>query len=580
MRVSVARVRFHPALARVQHITPRARYATTAPTPAEDYDIVIVGGGPAGLALAGALASSPAVYATSRIALVEAGSLDKVREWTMGEGEFSNRVSSITNVSREFLHGFGAWDYLDQTRTMPVEEIQAWDGLSSARITFNTSDIPSSSPARSPHLRPSQIATMVENLNIQRALLRTLEDKPDVNLLDNVKVLSITRNSADETDDYPHLTLSDGRTLRARLLIGADGPSSPVRAYTQISSYGWAYPTHAVVGTLFHRPHPLGLPNATAFQRFLPTGPIAFLPLSPTAASLVWSTRPELAAAMKQLDSAALARYVNAAFRLPWLSLNYLNTVLLESYASGTPLTASQAEEEISFRQQAHSIDASSALSSLQTTIGVPAEGSDSFPPLIHSLQRGTIASFPLRLTHADSYLGSSSQGRGRTALVGDAAHTCHPLAGQGLNMGLADVCELVRCLDAGAQHGSDLGTQVVLQPYARNRYAANHSMLSVTDKLHKLYALQSWPAVWARSTGLEVVNELLALKGAIMLGGGAAREEPNAGKAAMRFAADAVEVGASTLYGAKALLSGLGSIAGTVVGKAVGSLITNAGKQ
>ncbi|KZT59431.1 ubiquinone biosynthesis hydrox [Calocera cornea HHB12733] len=560
-------------------------YATEASTAtAQDYDIVIVGGGPAGLALAGALAHSPAIYETAKIALVEAGSLEKTRAWSMGEGEYSNRVSSITNVSRHFLQAIGAWDHLDTSRTAPVEEIQAWDGLSSARITFSTTDIPASSQ----HARPLQMATMVENLNLQRALLRLLSTKPAVHLLDNVKVSSISRASSDadaeaqaQADDYPRITLSDGRALCARLLIGADGHSSPVRSYAQIASYGWQYPTHAVVATLEHRAHPLGQPNTAAFQRFLATGPIAFLPLSPTASSLVWSTKPQYAAALRALDPAALGTYINAAFRLPPVSLSYLYSVLLEAHESGSPLTPQQAAEEVAFRERSHGISPHTAQSSSTTAaVGIPDSDADSFPPLITGIQQGTVAGFPLRLMHADAYLGSSAEGRGRTVLVGDAAHNVHPLAGQGLNMGLADVAELVRCIEAGVLTGADIGQGTTLQPYARNRYLANHALLSVTDKLHKLYSVESGPVVWARSAGLEIINELFAVKGAIMASAGAAREEPDAGRAAMRFAADAVEVGASTLHGARVLLTGLGTLAGTAAGRAIGNLITSAGKR
>ena len=244
--------------------------------------------------------------------------------------------------------------------------------------------------------------------------------------------------------------------------IGADGPNSPVRAFAGITSHGWAYDTHAVVATLSHAPRPsFQSPNTIAYQRFLPTGPIAFLPLSPTESSMVWSTKPALAAALKSVDSSVLASLINAAFRLPEVSVRYLHDFLLSSVSSQKVLTADEVREEILWRERSHNIPATSAYSSALTIkgIGIPPEDSESLPPLVTSIQPGTVGSFPLRYSHADAYIGDS----GRAVLVGDAAHTVHPLAGQGLNSGLADVQALAQTIEVALLQGGDIGVYLSL---------------------------------------------------------------------------------------------------------------------
>ncbi|KZP30551.1 ubiquinone biosynthesis hydrox [Athelia psychrophila] len=507
--------------------------------PVEETDIVIVGGGPAGLALATALGASNSVRDSLKICLVEAGDLGKVRNWAPAAGTYSNRVSSLTNASQAFLEDIGAWDYVDESRTMPVEEMQVWDGVSDARIVFNASD-----------LSPStlQMARLTENLNLQRALLARLATLPHVQLLDNTKVASISSPIASSptssftppssaptsstapapTAGWPIVHLSTGRTLRARLLIGADGFNSPVRSYAGITAHGWAYPTQAIVATLSHAPpSTLMGANTVAYQRFLPTGPIAFLPLSETSSSLVWSTTPALAKALLACEDAekegVLRAMVNAAFRLPDVSMRHLHNVILESQSHGG-VSAAQIEEEIAFRERAHAIDARSPLSSLSpSSRGYGEEDVGSLPPLITGIHPNTAASFPLRYNHADAYIG---EGPGaRTVLVGDAAHTVHPLAGQGLNMGLGDVQALVEAVEGCVEVGGDAGSYTALLPYARARYAPNHTLMSAVDKLHKVYSpafSAVKPVVWGRSVGLEVLNELDAVKGAIMGGAGA----------------------------------------------------------
>ncbi|KAG5653399.1 hypothetical protein H0H81_000686 [Sphagnurus paluster] len=436
--------------------------------------------------------------------------------------------------------------------------MQVWDGISDARLTFSASEIGLERPQEG-------MARLTENLNLQRGLLRHLEKLPEVQLIDKTKVQSIIRDT-EERGGWPLVHLDNGRVLRARLLVGADGFNSPVRSYAQISSFGWSYDTQGIVATMVHPPRgAFQGPNTTCYQRFLPTGPIAFLPLSPTVSSLVWSTRPHIASALTASDPDVFASMINAAFRLPELSLRYLYNRIIEAQANGTPLTHAEIQQEILWREQSHSIDHNSAYASAviqpNADVGVPAADSESLPPLVTSLQPGTVATFPLRFNHTDSYIG---EGQGsRTVLVGDAAHTVHPLAGQGLNLGIADVECLARCIDDALQKGGDVGSYTALLPYAQERYLENHTLMSAIDKLHKLYTSTLEPVVWARSVGVEVLNEFDSIKAALMMTAGARDHKLNNAAAGWNMAAKGVEGLAAGVNAAKLLSGGIGGMIG-----------------
>jgi ubiquinone biosynthesis monooxygenase Coq6 len=373
------------------------------------------------------------------------------------------------------LDRIGAWNHVKRERVQPYQEMQVWDGVTGARIEF---DWPGESEVEK---QGGTIAYMNENLNLTSGLLKRIEELGGIEILDKQRVENISLG--EESDDldlssWPVVQMGNGRNLAARLLVGADGANSPVRTFSGIGSKGWDYDRHGVVATLELEGSGWGGEGVKiAYQRFLPTGPVAMLPMPGNFATLVWSTTPALANFLKSLAPRDFIAMVNAAFRLSATDLAYLHT-----------LPEGQVEE-VAWRLQHTDFDI------------------QKIPLPVIGLQEGSVASFPLKLRHADTYIGE------RVALVGDAAHTIHPLAGQGLNQGQGDVESLANTIEYAVAHGQDIGVQLSLEPYNAERYAANHVLLGVCDKLHKVYAVESGPMVPLRSIGLRAVNAIGPLK-------------------------------------------------------------------
>lgn len=480
--------------------------ASSAKNP-ELYDLVCIGGGPAGLSLVSALRSNASTK-DLKIALIDGQDITSTHP-PNDPLNYSNRCSSLTPSSVRFMQQNGAWDHVNHSRIQPYHSMDVWDGVSGSRIHFDPLDkagtsildsiaqaIPGSRMAESRRKYEmgdfKTVATMCENSNLTSALLSGLRaDAKELEIMDKTRLESIQLGPEPEDESsmnlsqWPIVSLPGGRNIAARLLVGADGANSPVRSFANIPSHGWDYGQHGVVATLqldrSFDEHEL----RTAYQRFLPTGPIALLPLPDNKASLVWSITAPLATKLKQLPPSVFTVLVNAAFRLMMVDLKYL---------IDNPNV--DPAEELAWREP----------NTTPKETGLPA----SLPRVI-GIQENTMASFPLRMRHADTYIGH------RVALVGDAAHTVHPLAGQGLNLGLADAESLAYRIARGVEHGMDIGTNWCLDDYNAERWAANNAMLGVVDKLQKLYSASSGPVVWGRSLGLDIVNSLGPLKGALM---------------------------------------------------------------
>jgi 2-octaprenylphenol hydroxylase len=267
---------------------------------------------------------------------------------------------------------------------------------------------------------------IAENLRVQWELLESPE-------LEGITLLRAGLEGLEFGTDSATVALTDGRRLSCGLVIGADGGQSRTRELCGISRAGWAYGQTAVVAHLrTERPH-----AHTAWQRFLPDGPIAFLPLRDGRVSLVWTTTPESAAALQSVEPGEFGRRVTEA------SAGVLGDVTLDSGRAG----------------------------------------------------------FPLALWHAREYV------RPRLALVGDAAHTTHPLAGQGVNMGFLDAASLVEVLAGAADAGEDPSSARVLRRYARWRRSENALLLGTTDTLNRLFGERSVGIAAARRLGMALLG-------------------------------------------------------------------------
>jgi 2-octaprenylphenol hydroxylase len=393
------------------------------------FDIAIIGAGIAGSALAGALAGNGL-----SIALVEAQPLAPP---ALPRGrslqDYDSRVSAITPRSRQLLTELGAWEAIAAYRQCAYRHMSVWDADGTGAIDFDCADV-----------NADALGHIIENRAIVSALLEQVLGASDITTFGATGLADCTRT---ESSQLMRLQLADGTRLETDLLVAADGAMSRVRDMMGFKTREWDYGHRAIVTTAqVERPH-----QDTAWQRFLPTGPLAFLPLPGSDqnhyCSIVWSLQEHCVEERLALADEDFCR-----------------------------------ELERAIEQRLGKVQACS----------------------------GRFA-FPLRQRHARDYVQPG------VALVGDAAHTIHPLAGQGINLGLQDVAALAEEVLAGIARGASPGQLDVLQRYQRRRKGENLLMMAAMDGFKRLFEQQALPLRWLRNAGMRGVGRIKPLKQQLM---------------------------------------------------------------
>uniref|UniRef100_A0A8C9U188 Ubiquinone biosynthesis monooxygenase COQ6, mitochondrial n=1 Tax=Scleropages formosus TaxID=113540 RepID=A0A8C9U188_SCLFO len=301
-----------------------------------------------------------------------------------------------------------------------------------------------------------EMSYVVENDVVVAALTKQLDSlSGQVEVQYRTKVVKYTwPRSYQAADSIPwvQVTLANGETLQTRLLIGADGPNSMVRREAGIPAVKWNYDQSAVVAVL------------------------RLSELSDTESSLVWSTSHRHAEELLELDEESFVDAINSAF---WSNENH--SELVETAGS-------------LFR---------TALSFLMPT-GTSAR---QLPPSVAGIGPKSRVMFPLGMGHASEYI------RHRVALIGDAAHRVHPLAGQGANLGFGDVACLTKVLSQAVFNGKDLGAMQHLLEYETERQRHNLPMMAAIDLMKRLYSTNAAPVVLLRTLGLQATNAVPPLK-------------------------------------------------------------------
>lgn len=394
-----------------------------------DYDVVIAGGGLVGASLAALLARLTPL----QIALLDRNPLPAPVPGPLPaqppeDFTYGLRVSALSKATWRLIDLIGARP--DPRAVCAYERMEVWEGEAEARearIEFDCAEL--AEPA---------LGYIVDNRALLASFYEVIGRTPRISLIAPTGLAGLGPWPAGAG---AAVQLDDGRNLRCRLLVGADGAESRVRELAGLRTRRHEYRQAAVVAHL----HTSIGHGATARQRFLADGPLALLPLADGRVSLVWSTRPEHA---RELAGASSPEAFSAA---------------VTEASEGVIGTLTLASER---------------------------------------------ASFPLRLLHARDYTAP------RVALVGDAAHVVHPLAGQGVNLGFLDVASLAGEICAALERGEEIGDHYVLARYERARKGENLATLAALDGLKRLFATRNPLVNTLRRTGLAAVHRARPVKG------------------------------------------------------------------
>ncbi len=377
------------------------------------HQIVVVGAGMVGGTLACDLARRG-----FDVAVVEAGVPTNEADWR----EFDVRVSAISRASERIFERVGAWEGMRTRRISPFREMHVWDARSSGAIHFDSADI-----------GEALLGHIIENRVVVAALEERLASLEQVTWYRPDRLVDL-----EHTNDGIRLVLDSGE-VEAQLAVGADGAGSRVRTLAGIQCNVKDYGQQGLVATVetseSHR--------ETAWQRFLPEGPLAFLPLAGRYSTIVWSAPAQTVHSLLDLDEEAFCVELEDAFEGRLGAVEWV----------------------------------------------------------------GQRAAFPLRRQHALAYVQPG------IALVGDAAHTIHPLAGQGANLGVLDAACLAEVLEDGRARGRNAGHYLTLRRYERWRKGENLLMQAAMDGFKGLFGSQLMLLRMVRGIGLNLTDSAMPAK-------------------------------------------------------------------
>ncbi len=380
-------------------------------------DILIVGGGLNGPALALALAQ------TGHTVTIIDALAQKVRK----NAAFDGRAYALALASQRLLQTIGVWDRVAE-HAQPMLEIKVTDGHAGAGpspffMHFDHTEI-----------EEGPMGYMVEDRHLRRAFLDAMDADRNITQINGRTVIAQDQDATGVT-----LTLDDGSTLTGSLLVGCDGRRSGTAARADIKRSGWDYGQTALVCAIEHDlPH-----HGVAHQFFMPPGPLAILPLTGNRSSIVWSERTDAAKRINALPEGEYLQVLRPRFG------DFLGDIKLA----------------------------------------------------------GDRFTYPLNLTIANAFIGE------RMALVGDAAHGMHPIAGQGLNAGLRDVGALAEVLTLAGRRGEDIGSVLVLERYQEWRRFDTAALAMATDVFNKLFSNDNPLLRVGRDIGMGIVGSLPGLR-------------------------------------------------------------------
>ena len=379
-------------------------------------EVVVLGGGLAGLSMAAALA-------TAGVPVV---CIDRDSPDHHAADGFDIRTTAVAYASMKVLEGAGVWKHMEP-HAGPILDIRVADQFSPLFVHYDHTELTWDGTHQ-------PFGWILDNKDMRRALFARAAELPGLVHLAPAQATKIERlrNGAS-------VTLADGRVVKARLVVGADGRRSMARDSAGIKVRRWAYDQSAMICTIRHsEPH-----NGVAVEHFMPNGPFAVLPMTGNRSSIVWSEKTSL---------------VDMYLKLP----------------------DDQFIDELSRRSGGYLGD-------------------------IELLTRRE--AWPLSVLLAESFIAE------RLALIGESAHAIHPIAGQGLNLGLRDVAALAEVIVDAHRLGLDVGAPQVLARFQRWRRFDTVLLAAVCDGLVHLFSNNIPPLRIARDVGMAVVNRLPPLK-------------------------------------------------------------------